>query len=38
MSVLGRLAGGGDNDPGWWGECCEVKLQLQITVFEFVNL
>ena len=22
MSVLGRSDGGGDDDPGWWGECC----------------
>ena len=22
MSVLGCLAGGGDDDPAWWGECC----------------
>ena len=22
MSVLGCSAGGGDDDPGWCGECC----------------
>ena len=22
MFVLGRSAGGENDDPGWWGECC----------------
>ena len=22
MSVLDRSACGGDDGPGWWGECC----------------